>query len=65
MVEDLTCGEVATEALLARHAEEAVHLASYLRGDTERSPILLGYVDGLDESTRAHTEEVLTCTVTG
>ena len=47
LVQYLGSGQVGGEALLAGHAEEAVHLASHLGGDAECGPfaIFRGYVD--------------------
>lgn len=47
LVDNLSGGEIAVEALAACHAEAASHAASGLGADTECGPVSVGYVDGL------------------
>ena len=65
LVENICCREAALKALFPRLAEEAVHLASYLRGDTQCGAAILGYIDCLDELAAVRREEVFDCSVLG
>ena len=56
LVEDFARREVGSEALLARHAEEAIHLAASLGRDAERGAVSLGDHDGLNEASTSGKE---------
>ena len=49
LVENVGCGQVAMPPLLARLAEETVHLASHLARDAQRGTFAIGNEDRLNE----------------
>ena len=59
LVQDLGCREIAVPSLFAGHAEEAVHFATDLRRDTERSPVALGDKYRFHETPFSYGEEIL------
>ena len=65
LVHDFGHGKVLLKALFARGAEKTVHLAAYLRGDTQRGAFLVGDVGRLDKMIAGREEVFLRAIAAG
>ena len=63
LVQNVAGRQTALKPLLAGLAEQAVHLASHLRRNTQRGAVLVGYVNRLNKFAASGREEVLDGTI--